>query len=77
MEINTKISLGNSNNQRDAMDRVRLEQRATQCSAATPGGAKPETWGAAVRITHLWRLFRSCFCNSVQLFCRMCTPIPQ
>lgn len=41
------------------------------------GDAKPETSGAAVRITHLWRLFRSYFCISAQLFCRMCAPTPQ
>lgn len=34
------------------------------------------TSGAAVRITQLLRLFRSCFNNSMPLFCRMFSPHP-
>lgn len=40
------------------------------------GDVTSKTLGAAVRITHLLRLFRSYFCNSLLLFCRMFSPHP-
>lgn len=38
------------------------------------GDVMPKTWGAAARTTHILRLFRSYFCNSRQLLCRMFSP---